>query len=84
MAKTVKLVFSYEDTEYTRNYNLEADDSISSGDCKAKILAINASLAASTDGGLADFFVGEYGESLVKISDARLVETTELPIAIGG
>lgn len=84
MAKTAKLVFSYEDTEFTRTYNLEAEDSISSGDCKAKILAINASLAAGTDGGLSDFFVSDIGERFVKISEARLIETTELPIAIGG
>ena len=65
-------------------YSLEVDDSIDSSEVKAKILALNASLAAGTSDGFNEFFVSDMGDFLVKISEAKMVEVTETPVAIGG
>lgn len=82
--RTLKCTFSYADTEYTRMYSLEVDESIDSDEVKTKILALNASLAAGTSGGLNEFFVSDIGDYFVKISEAKMVEVTETPVAIGG
>jgi len=86
MAKKLKMIFSYEDTEFTRPYDFAVADSIDAADCKAAILGINASLKNSTDDGLADFFVSDAGENFTLISAAQLeeIETTVLNLNIGG
>lgn len=82
MAK-VQLTFSYADTEFTRMYEMEVADSLST-DAKQKILAVNSSLKASTDGGLSEFFVSDAGDNFTLISSAKfIVETTEY-IDLGG
>lgn len=47
---------------------------------ETKINAINASLAASTDGGLAGFFLSDGGASFAKISEGQIVTVTETAI----
>lgn len=78
--KTVKTQFKYVD-DTTRLYAFDCEDSLSA-DVKDKILAINASLAASTDGGLADFFVSDEGEKMVQISGATIESSISTPITI--
>lgn len=83
MAKTLKLKTGYENTEDTRNYILEVEDSLAA-DVKGKILAINASLASGTSDGMNTFFISDNGDNLKAIVEARLITTTEIPVAIGG
>jgi len=82
MAK-VQLTFSYADTTFERMYEMEIADSLEA-DAKQKILAVNSSLKASTDGGLSEFFVSDAGDNFTLISAAKfIVETTEY-IDLGG
>ena len=55
-SNSIKLTFGYEGTDFTRNMTIGGvDDSLISG-AKAKIKAINASIAGGTDDGLSTFF----------------------------
>lgn len=55
-SSSIKLTFGYEGTDFTRSFTMHnVDDSLVSG-AKAKIKALNASLAGGTDDGLSDFF----------------------------
>ena len=85
MAKNLKMTFGFgEDQEATRNYALTVDDSLAA-DCKDKILGINASLAASTDGGLANFFLADNGtDAFSKITYAELSSSTVQVLDISG
>ena len=58
MAKenSVTLTFGYTGTTETRKYKFDEVDDDALGSVKTKVQAINASLAAGTDGGLATFF----------------------------
>lgn len=79
----VQLTFSYEDTEFTRLYDFEVADSLQA-DAKQKILDINASLKAGTDGGLSAFFVSDEGTNFTLISSAKFIVTEEEYIDLGG
>lgn len=79
----VQLTFSYEDTEFTRMYDLEVADSLQA-DAKQKILDINASLKAGTDDGLSAFFVSDEGTNFSLISSAKFIVTEEEYIDLGG
>lgn len=85
MAKTLKTTFGFgAEQEATRNYNFTVEDSLAA-DCKDKILGINASLAASTDGGLADFFLADNGtDNFSKITYAALESSTVQVLDISG
>ena len=73
MAKKLKMIFAYENTEDTRQYDFDVADSVTAA-CKSNILAINASLKAGNDGGLSDFFVSDEGDSFSLIAAAQLEE----------
>lgn len=53
--KNATFTFGYSNTDFTRKYKFEGVSTANSA-IKAGILALNASLAAGTDGGLKDFF----------------------------
>ena len=78
--KTVKTRFKYAD-DSTRIYSFDCEDSLASG-VKSKILAINESLQASTDGGLSSFFVSDNGDNFVLISGATLESIYSEPVSI--
>lgn len=73
---SIQLTFSYADTDQTRMYELELADSLASS-AKTKILAINESLRAGTDGGLSNFFISDYGDNFTRISEAKFIRTEE-------
>ena len=56
---TLQMRFAYKGTDFTRDYTIDGISSAAYSNIKQKILAINESLAASTDGGLADFFLAD-------------------------
>ena len=56
---TIQMRFAYTGTDFTRDYTIDGISSAALSQAQAKILAINASLAASTDGGLSDFFLAD-------------------------
>lgn len=59
MANSAKLTFGYTNTDFTRQYTF---NNLSTADCegiKAKVLALNASIAGGTDGDLGDFFISD-------------------------
>ena len=78
--KTVKTQFKYAD-DSVRLYAFDCEDSLVA-DVKSKVIAINDSLAASTDGGLASFFVSDAGSNFVQISGATVEATYSTPIDI--
>ena len=85
MAKDLKMTFGFgEEQDSTRNYSLTVDDSLAA-DCKDKIIGINDSLAASTDGGLASFFLADNGtDSFSKITYAEISSTETQVLDISG
>jgi len=78
--RTVKTRFKYDD-DSTRLYAFSCEDSLASG-VKAKILAINDSLEASTAGGLESFFVSDNGDNLVLIDGATIESVVSTAIII--
>ena len=73
----VQLFLGYDNSEYIRtitisNVSLSALDNV-----KSKCMAINASLTASTDGGMKDFFVDDDGNKLKEITKAKIIVTEE-------
>lgn len=53
---SVTMTFGYGGTDFTRKYKFDSVSSAVLDNVKAGILAINASLAGGTDGGLKEFF----------------------------
>lgn len=81
---SLQLSFGYKNSEQKRSYTFsDIPDSVVSG-MKEKIIGINDSLAASTDGGLASFFVDDNNNNLQAIEEAKLVTITETPLDLGG
>lgn len=78
--RTVKLRFKYADSD-TRLYSFDCEDSLAA-DVKYKIIDINDSLEASTDGGLSSFFVSDAGENFVLISGATVESSSSEPLTI--
>ena len=59
MSETVrkaKMVFGYSNTDFTRTYNFAGLSAAAITNLKSNVMAVNASLSAGTDNGLADFF----------------------------
>lgn len=56
---SITVTFGYSNTDATTKYKFSVDDPTLLNTVKAKALAINASIAGGTDGGLADFFRSE-------------------------
>lgn len=64
ITNSVTLTFGYSNTESTRNYKISGLSAADLTTAKAKILAVNASIAGGTDGGLTDFFrADDYDDS---------------------
>lgn len=53
---SVIMTLGYSNTEFTRKFKIDGLSAAALPNVKSKILAINASLAGGTDGGLGDFF----------------------------
>jgi len=53
---SVTLTFGFSNTEATRTFKIDGISDTDFTNVKSKILAVNASIAAGTDGGLTDFF----------------------------
>lgn len=56
MSNYVQMTAGYSNTDFTRDYKISGVSSGELPNVKSRILAINASLAGGTDGGLGDFF----------------------------
>ena len=81
---SLQLSFGYANSEQKRQYTFsDIPDSII-GSLKGKIIGINDSLAASTDGGLASFFVDDNNNNLKAIEEAKLTRIIETPLDLGG
>jgi len=86
---SVNLTFGYTNTNFTRTMTLDGLSAAALPSIESKILAINESLAAGTDDGLADFYrsddfdasqnIGRFN----KIKSAR-VESVEEVYIFGG
>ena len=50
------MVFGYSNTDFTRTYNFSGLSQAALANLKSNVLAVNASLSAGTDDGLANFF----------------------------
>ena len=85
--RKVNMKFAYTGTDFTRQYTIDGISSVGLSGIQSNIEAVNASLAASTDGGLADFFLADDYDGtngkLKKIADAT-IETTETTYIFGG
>lgn len=84
MADSIQLTFGYEYSDLERTYEFDIAESLSSADIKARVLAVNASLAASTDGGLAEFFKSDEGDNFNQIKEAKRIHKEELYVDLGG
>lgn len=91
MSNSIKLGLGYTNTDSTRQVTIgDVADSICAAPAtvKSKIQAINASLAAGTDGGLSDFFrsddydAAESIGSFNQIKSATIVESEVTNIVI--
>ena len=80
---TVKIICAYEETDFTRQYQFDVSDE-NVADVKDNVLVINASLAASTSGGMHSFFLSDDGHNLKEISYAGIVTLEEYPIDLNG
>lgn len=81
---SLQLSFGYENSDQKRTYTFsDINDSVISG-IKAKVIAINDSLAANTDGGLASFFIDDNNNNLKYIEEAKIISVTETPLDLGG
>lgn len=59
MSYQLNLTFGYKDTDFSRVYAFEVDDSVSSADIVNAIKSVNSSLKGGTDGGLTNFFLSD-------------------------
>ena len=73
----VQLYFGYDDSTATRTMTISDVPTSVLADVKTKCMAINASLEASTDGGMKDFFVDDNGNKLKEITKAKIIVTEE-------
>ena len=85
---TLSFTANYKDSEMKRQYSIDITDETSSNPnaIKAKVIAINASLAGGTANELANLFVSDdYNSSqnigtLQKITDVKIKSVIETPI----
>lgn len=73
----------YQGTDARRTYDFDLPESEMTK-CKAKIVAINESIAAGTVEDFREFFVSDDGKKLDNIVEAKIVIVEETPVAIGG
>lgn len=86
---SLTLTAGYGGTDFTRKYSFDGLSTADLTDAKSHILAINASLAGGTDGGLGTFFRSDDFDdadpqnvigNFTAITAARVSVTTETPI----
>lgn len=89
MANSVIMTLGYTGTDFTRQFKIDNVEADALSSVKANILAVNASITAGTDDGLADFFLSDDydatdSENIIGkcsgIVDAQIVEMTTTPI----
>ena len=73
----VELYLGYNNSDFIRTVTISNVSLSALADVKSKCMAINASLQASTDGGMSDFFVDDSGNSLKEITKAKIIVTEE-------
>lgn len=73
----VQLYLGYDNSDYVRTMTISNVSMSALATVKDKCLAINASLNASTDGGMKDFFVDDDGNKLKEITKAKIIVTEE-------
>ena len=73
----VQLFLGYDDSTATRTMTISDVPTSVLASVKDKCMAINASLNASTDGGLKDFFCDDDGNKLNSITKAKIIVTEE-------
>lgn len=73
----VELYLGYDNSNFVRTVTITNVSMSALTTVKDKCLAINASLAASTDGGMSNFFVDDSGNSLKEIKKAKIIITEE-------
>ena len=86
---SVILTLGYTNTDFTRQFKIDNVDAGAFSSVKDNVLAVNASLLAGTDDGLAQFFLSDDydatdSENVIGkfngIVDATIVEQTITPI----
>ena len=82
MANSITIKLGFANSEETRTFKFEdlPDEAINIAPLKAKILALNASLAGGTSGGLNSFFVDSAGNNFTGIVEAKTDSTEETNI----
>lgn len=73
----VQLYIGYDNSDAIRTMTISNVSASALVDVKTKCMAINASLNASTDGGLKDFFVDDNGNKMKEITKAKIIITEE-------
>ena len=76
MSNSVTMTFGYDDTDFTRKVKLDNLTAGSLSSVKSKILAVNASLAGGTAGGLSTFFISDDGKNFTRITAAQIDSTS--------
>lgn len=84
MANSITIKLGFEDTKETRQITFDdlPDEALDTETIKAKIDAINESLAAGTSGGLNNFFLSSEGDPFTAIVNAYTVSEIETPVNI--
>ena len=73
----VQLFIGYDNSDAIRTMTISNVSLSALADVKTKCMAINASLNASTDGGLKNFFVDDNGNPMKEITKAKIIITEE-------
>ena len=73
----VQLFIGYDNSDAIRTMTISNVSLSALANVKSKCMAINASLNASTDGGLKDFFVDDDGNKMKEITKAKIIVTEE-------
>ena len=73
----VEISLGYNNSNFIRTVTISNVSMSALATVKDKCLAINASLTASTDGGMKDFFVDDSGNSLKEITKAKIISVQE-------
>lgn len=73
----VQLFIGYDNSDIIRTMTISNVSMSALMDVKSKCMAINASLNASTDGGMKDFFVDDNGNKMKEITKAKIIVTEE-------
>ena len=81
VTNSVTMTFTYTDDE-TSQLKLDKLSSAALSSVEHKVIGVNASLSASTDGGLKDYFVSKNGQPLKQISKAVIESVSDTPILI--